>query len=147
MAAAILASQFFHEKQRQAVANSIQQMLEAVTGEVSFSDLQVAFEHLSVAKDTRPPHLQAEPLVEPADIAARRKTCANLATICAELAAENGDIPGDYELATSIWEQWSNAARKEAIEQSNDGRLATMAQTALREFLEVNRHAANIAVV
>jgi hypothetical protein len=58
----------------------------------------------------------------------RRKTCAELAAIAAQLTSEPGHLAG----AVKAWQAWQDASQRSA-----DSRLAAMAKTFARELVEL----------
>jgi len=61
-------------------------------------------------------------------VLSRRKTCAELAAIAAQLMSEPGHLAG----AVKAWQSWQDASQRSA-----DPRLAAMRQTFARELVEL----------
>jgi len=106
------------ERRAQHLAGALEQHLALLPDEVTLADLAAGWQVLAR------PHSQQEET----SVAHRRKICAELSAIAAQLMSEPGHLAG----AVKTWQAWLDA-----LQRSADHRQVAMAKVFARELVEL----------
>lgn len=113
----VVKQQMQPEGRAQHLAGTLQELFACAPNDATLADIGTGWQVLARPREH-----------EEAAIAHRRKICAELSAIAAQLTSE----PGNLDVAVRTWQEWQAAFQK-----STDPRLVAMAKTFSREIVEL----------